>query len=120
MTRPNLRILDSKARSLTSPRTLNRRDPWFVPSADAERHVLNPFHAREAVSVAAAAKVAGKSVGTIRNWCRDYCIGRRVAGGEHAVSRVALQMLLNGDKAALRAYQTGDRSTPSVRSYFEW
>jgi hypothetical protein len=34
------------------------------------------------------------------------------------VSRVALQMLLDGDRRALRAYLKGDRESALVRSYY--
>jgi hypothetical protein len=98
---------------------MTRREPWFTPPADAERHVLNPFDARDAISVAAAAGIAGKSPGTIRNWCESYCIGRHIAGGPLAISRAALAMLLNGDKAALGAYLSGDRASELVRAYFD-
>jgi hypothetical protein len=92
----------------TTTNRMTRRAPWFEPPAGAERHILNPYDAREAITVAAAAKIAGKSPETIRSWCASYCIGRHIAGGSLAVSRVALAMLLNGDRAALRSYLSGD------------
>jgi hypothetical protein len=70
---------------------------------------LVPYDAREAISVTAAAKRAGKSDTTIRGWCQRHHIGRRI-GGVWAVSQVALAMLLEGDDAALAAYHDGARA----------
>jgi hypothetical protein len=80
--------------------------------------VLVPFDKREGVSLEAAAVVAGKSAGTIRNWCIQHSIGRRVGGGVWVVSKVALAMHLDGDEVALSAYLAGDRESVFVVSYF--
>jgi putative DNA primase/helicase len=40
-------------------------------------------------------------------------------GGSWKISRVALQMLLDGDRAALGLYHAGNRRHPSVVAYFE-
>jgi hypothetical protein len=53
--------------------------------------------------VGEAATIAGKSERTLRNWCVEHGIGRRIAGGAWAVSRVALQMVLEGDLDGLSA-----------------
>jgi len=42
-----------------------------------------------------------------------------IARSEVTVSRAALAMLLNGDKAALGAYLSGDRASELVRAYFD-
>src|SRR3954467_12854355 len=55
---------------------------------------LVPYDRREAMTRREAAKHAGRSEGTVRMWCLQHDIGRRVAGGPWAVSRVALAMLL--------------------------
>lgn len=81
--------------------------------------VLTPYDPREGISLAAAARRAGKSETTIRNWCPQYGLGRRVGGGVWVVSQVALAMFLDGDKAALAAYHAGDCSSPQVSEYFE-
>ena len=83
----------------------------------AEPQVLRPFHRREAIPIAEAARIAGRSVRTLREWCMRLDIGRRI-GGRWAVSRVALAMWLDGDKEALKAYLDGDRRSPSVTEYF--
>jgi hypothetical protein len=75
-----------------------------------EDHVLRPFNASEAIPVSIAAKIAGVSVRTIQHWCIVHRIGRRIANGPWRVSRPALQMLLDGDNAALRAYLSGERA----------
>lgn len=81
--------------------------------------VLVPYDPREACTLAQAARRAGKSESTVRNWCVNRGIGRRIAGGTWSVSRPALEMLLDGDEAALLAYHNGDRLGPLVRGYFE-
>jgi hypothetical protein len=66
---------------------------------------LVPFSAEECISIGKAAAIAGKSERTLRDWCVEHGIGRRVAGGAWGVSRVALAMLLDGDLEALAAYR---------------
>jgi hypothetical protein len=83
-----------------------------------EPQILRPFHRSEAIPIAEAAAIAGRSVRTLRDWCLLHDIGRRI-GGQWAVSKVALAMLLHGDTEALEAYLAGDRSSPTVASYFE-
>jgi hypothetical protein len=79
---------------------------------------LFPFDAREAISLQIAAGIAGKSEGTIKNWCLNHGIGRRI-GCHWSVSRVALAMFLDGDHRALKAYLAGDRESESVVAYFQ-
>lgn len=79
---------------------------------------LYPFIALEALSVSAAAARAGVSVGTIRNWCDWHSIGRKI-GGVWKVSKVALQMYLDGDRRALELYLAGDRTDDRVRAYYQ-
>jgi hypothetical protein len=81
--------------------------------------VLIPYDPREGISLAMAAKRAGKSETTIRNWCHQHGLGRRVGGGVWVVSKVALAMFLDGDRRALAAYLAGDRSSSLVKEYFE-
>jgi hypothetical protein len=81
--------------------------------------VLTPYDPREGISLAAAAKRAGKSETTIRNWCPQHGLGRRVGGGVWVVSQVALAMFLDGDTSALAAYHSGDHSSSEVSQYFE-
>lgn len=80
---------------------------------------LIPYDKREGFSLGKAADLAGKSVGTVRNWCLQHGLGRRVGGGTWIVSKVAFAMFLDGDGVALAAYQSGDRSSPLVAPYFE-
>jgi hypothetical protein len=79
--------------------------------------VLRPFDPAEAIRITKAATLAGKSERTIRNWCRERHIGRRIAG-QWAVSVVALDMLLAGDDEGLNAYLAGDRSSARIVSYY--
>jgi hypothetical protein len=79
--------------------------------------VLRPFNPAEAIRITNAATLAGKSERTIRNWCLERHIGRRI-GGHWAVSIVALDMLLAGDHEGLVAYLAGDRTSARVVSYY--
>lgn len=83
------------------------------------RFVLVPYDVREGIDIRGAAKRAGRSQNTLRNWCIKHGLGRRIAGGLWVVSKPALAMFLDGDTKALRAYLAGDRSSPMVRGYFE-
>ncbi|MDH2402019.1 hypothetical protein QCM77_18940 [Bradyrhizobium sp. SSUT18] len=89
------------------------------PPETQEWFTLKPFDRNEAITVKEAAAVAGKSPGTIREWCKSYGVGRRVGDGTWWVSRVALAMFLDGDKAALNSYLAGDRVGERVVSYFD-
>jgi hypothetical protein len=80
---------------------------------------LIPYDKREGFSLGDAATVAGKSVGTVRNWCLQHGLGRRVGGGTWVISKVALAMFLDDDMVALAAYRSGDRSSLVVAPYFE-
>ena len=95
---------------------LDRRSAAIVRVGDSR--CLIPFDRREGMTTAEAAEQANRTERTIRMWCRDHDIGRRVAGGPWLVSRIALAMFLNGDAPALRAYLAGDRRNSSVWPYF--
>ncbi len=88
------------------------------PSEESQWKVLTPYDPREGISLAVAAKRAGKSETTLRNWCVQHGLGRRVGGGVWVVSQVALAMFLDGDQAALAAYLSGDRSGGLIGTYF--
>jgi hypothetical protein len=87
--------------------------------SSSPRFILQPYDRREGMELHAAAEYAGKSQSTLRNWCERHGIGRRIAGGNWTVSRVALQMLLDGDISALSEYHMGNRAHPTVSMYFE-
>ena len=74
--------------------------------ASREPQVLRPFNRSEALPIDEAAQIAGRSKRTMREWCLLYDIGRRIQG-RWAVSKVALAMLLDGNKEALAAYLAG-------------
>jgi hypothetical protein len=86
------------------------------PREDAPSvRTLVPFADEERIVIRKAARIAGKSERTLRNWCVEHGIGRRVAGGNWAVSRVALAMLLDGDLEALAAYRDrGERGSSEI------
>jgi hypothetical protein len=85
---------------------------------DDNRKILTPFEKRECLSLKKAAGIAGKSESTMRGWCEQHGLGRRVGGGTWSVSKVALAIFLDGDSKALRAYHAGDRTSEIVRPYF--
>ena len=108
---------DSKRREHTSSSAAagqndGQNDPHLQPA------VLRPFHRDEAMTVAEAAQAAPRSKRTIREWCALHDVGRHIKG-RWAVSRVALQMVLEDDWDALKLYLDGNRSSPSVVAYFE-
>ena len=80
--------------------------------------MLVPFDPRERLSVAEAAVRACRCERTIRGWIEQYGIGRKVVG-KHDVSAPALQMLLDGDVAAIDAYIEHGRWNELVRPYFQ-
>jgi hypothetical protein len=84
-----------------------------------ERKILTPFDKRECISLKEAADIAGRSESTMRNWCDEYGLGRRIGGGPWSVSKVALLIFLDGNTKALQAYHAGDRSSELVASYFQ-
>jgi hypothetical protein len=85
---------------------------------DDDGYILRPYDRREAISLRTAAEIAGRSESTVRSWCQNDLIGRRVAGGPWQVSHPALLMLLDGNRKALRAYLSGDRESEIVLVYF--
>jgi Helix-turn-helix domain len=84
-----------------------------------DRKILTPFDKRECISMEEAADIAGKSESTMRNWCEEHGLGRRVGGGTWMVSKVALAIFLDEDLKALKAYHAGDRTHPAVIAYFQ-
>jgi hypothetical protein len=98
--------------------TVTARDPASLYDGPASPRVLKPFHACEAVPLSIAAAIAGKSERTLRTWCVDHALGRRI-GGHWSVSRVALTMFLDGDEAALADYHAGARArSERVAGYY--
>ncbi|MVT52531.1 hypothetical protein GPL17_18790 [Bradyrhizobium yuanmingense] len=89
------------------------------PAEESAFIVLIPYNPREGMSLKEAAARAGKSQTTVKNWCLSKGIGRRVGGGVWIVSRPALDMLLDGNEAALLLYHQGRFDSSEVRRYFE-
>jgi hypothetical protein len=83
-----------------------------------ELKILMPFDKRECLSLKQAADRADRTESTLRNWCDEYGLSRRI-GGKWAVSKVALRMYLESDLKALRAYHAGNRTDPGLVRYFE-
>jgi hypothetical protein len=85
----------------------------------APRDVLVPFDPREAMTVDAAAKIAGRNARTIRNWCIESGIGRRMAGGPWAISRPLFFMFIEDKRRELTDYFDGRPLTQVHVEYFE-
>jgi hypothetical protein len=79
--------------------------------------ILQPFDKRECINL--KADIEGKWESTLRAWCEEHGLGRRIGGGPWSVSKVALAMFLDGDLKALGAYHAGDLTDPRVIAYFE-
>jgi hypothetical protein len=82
-----------------------------------DRKIIIPFNRQEIASLKEAGAIAGRCAETMRMWAGDG-IGRKI-GGKWAISRPALLMRLEGNTAALKAYWSGDRTSPEIRYYFE-
>jgi hypothetical protein len=57
-------------------------------SDDTALQILIPFDAREAMTLRRAALRANKSESTMRSWCIERGLGRRVGDGPWNVSRI--------------------------------
>jgi hypothetical protein len=88
-------------------------------TTNGDRKILTPFDKRECISLKEAADIAGRSESTMRNWCDEYGLGRRIGGGPWSVSKIALAMFLDHDLKALKAYHAGDRTSDLVAPYFK-
>ena len=91
----------------------------MMPTEGNFQNCLKPHIRGEAISLKEAAQIAGRSESTIRSWCNQRGVGRRIAGGKWDVSRIALAMLLDGDEEALGAYLSGERLSALVKPYFD-
>jgi len=82
--------------------------------------VLVPYRGLEAMSIQQACHVTGISESTLRRWCADYGLGRRIGANVRpwTVSRVALAMFLANDRKALEAYHNGVRKDEIVARYY--
>jgi hypothetical protein len=78
--------------------------------------ILIPYDPREAITLKQAAARAGRSDRTLAAWCEGYGLGRKI-GGRYIVSRVALEMHLDGNTRALERYHDGEREHPTVAEY---
>jgi hypothetical protein len=85
----------------------------------APRVALVPFDPREAMTVEAAAKIAGRDTRTIRYWCAASGIGRRIAGGHWAVSRPLFFMRIENRHRELAVFFDGLPLTQVHVEYFE-
>lgn len=91
----------------------------MMPARSSSRSapmVLRPYDPADAIDPNVAADLAGVTCETARQWAASHDIGRKV-GGRWKLSRAALLMFLDGNRGALRAYLSGDRTSPEVRAY---
>jgi hypothetical protein len=72
------------------------------------------------ISLKEAVYRTGKSEKTLRNWCRDFAIGRQTCpSAPIEVSAPALEMVIHGDFEALALLREGNRQHDAVRRYFD-
>ncbi|WP_336489689.1 hypothetical protein [Methylobacterium nigriterrae] len=81
------------------------------------RKVLVPYIAEEAITATEAQALLRRCRRSLDYYIKDHGIGRRIHG-RVAVSRVAVQMLLEDDREALALYVSGDRSSDQVAAYY--
>lgn len=84
---------------------------------------LKPVFMRpnEIFSVKEAAGYAARDEKLIRSWVRAYGIGRQVQPhSKIEISRIALDMVLQGDAEALELLRDGDRLHADVVRYFKF
>jgi hypothetical protein len=87
-------------------------------STPDEPQVLKPFSRAESRTTEEAAAFCGRTRRTMRNWCTQYNLGRRI-GGAWVMSIVALDLFVNDEQEALRHYLSGDRRHPTVVAAYE-
>ena len=82
-----------------------------------ESQVLRPYTRAESRSTEEAAAFCGRTRRTMRNWCVQHNLGRRI-GGVWAMSIVALDLFLSGEHEAHRLYLRGDRQSPAIAAAY--
>jgi hypothetical protein len=70
------------------------------PGGKPALRTLDPFAIEECISIGEAATIAGKTERTIRNWCIEHGIGRRIAGGRAKAAQGASGIDVNTGSAA--------------------
>lgn len=77
-----------------------------------------PMMPSEMIRIETAMLMAGKCDRTIREWCRDFGIGRQSTPGSHLqISAPALMMKVDGQAEILERFRNGERDHPLVRFY---
>ena len=84
-----------------SPESASRQQSPGASAGATEPAILRPYHASEAISVREAARLAGRTPRTLRQWAACFDIGKIICG-QWRVSRVALAMLLDSNTPVLR------------------
>ncbi len=79
-----------------------------------------PMLPDEIIRIKEAAFRAGVCARTIRRWNQAHAIGRQSApGAPLQISVVALEMVMEGDTAALERLRSNERTHPDVRRYID-
>src|ERR1700712_4862571 len=86
--------------------------------AQDTRAILKPYTREEAFRLKEASTYIDRCTKTVKRLCNRHGLGR-VIGNQMEVSRVALQMYLEEDQAALDLYLAGDRTSTAVTAYFD-
>ena len=79
---------------------------------------LSPFRRDLVMTLSDASEHSGRSISTIRAWCAQHHIGRKV-GGAWLVDAVAFDLFIQGRLNALARYLSGDRKHPEIVEAFE-
>ncbi|WP_455873139.1 hypothetical protein [Rhizobium yanglingense] len=74
----------------------------------------------EIINLKTAVHRTGRDEKTLRNWCKEFGIGRQAKpGAPMDISAPALEMVIHGDVAALELLREGKRTHPRVKRCFD-
>lgn len=81
-----------------------------------------PLDPREAMNTKEAAHIAGRTARRMCDWCRDFGLGRQIAGGPWMISRPLFHLFIERGSAgrrAIRGYLDGEPIGELVTEYYE-
>lgn len=95
-------------------------DPDKKPASTAAAPLPILMRRSDIITLKEAVHRTGKSDRTLRNWCKQFGIGRQTSPSAPIdISAPALEMVLHGDFEALEMLRLGDRYTARVSRYFK-
>ena len=78
---------------------------------------LVPFRLDLVMSLADASERSGRAINTVRTWCAQHHLGRKVGGTWH-IDAIAFELYVDGRFDALERYLNGDRAHPEIVDAF--